>query len=230
MRIDTVQFGGRYYERYMPDLFHALMCIIKEQGQLRQFSIVKEGYPTEFYGIISALESQKNSLQELLIEKCAYSTEFENHLSPSVQNITYLNISYIEFSTQLFELIGNLQKLQFLSLWCYVDHIPDEDMKIQVKQFSEILPLTLQYFDLEDNWLGLYSEIFLNHCNAPLKKLLIYYLDNEKISKALIKFCKRNRALNYVGISRCLKLDDKIRKEVEEYVTLVPHEHIIVNC
>ncbi|RIB24566.1 hypothetical protein C2G38_2069644 [Gigaspora rosea] len=145
-------------------------------------------------------------------------------------NITYLNITNIEFSTQLIELIDNLQKLQFLSLWCFVeDNITDEDLKIQVMQFSEKFPLTLKYFNLKNNWLGSYTTIFLNHCNAPLKKLLIYRLDNEKISKALVEFCIRKRTLNYVGVNY-LNIDDDIRKEIEVYVTLVPYERIVVDC
>ncbi|RIB20748.1 hypothetical protein C2G38_1168025 [Gigaspora rosea] len=254
----------------------------------------------EFYGVISALESQKNSLQEVILDNCHFSVEFEvfnncknletlrirhcateplklldykvstlevveceidtqsmasifeksgillqrlkleldeefqdetlllEALRSFCPNITYLSIQRIGFSTQLIVLIGNLQKFQFLSLWCVnFDYIPEEVMKIRVIQFSEILPLTLQYFDLGNTLLEPYTDILINHCNVPLKKMLIYRLNNERISKALVEFCMRNKALNYVGVFKYFDLDDNTKKEVEPYVKLVPYEYIV---
>ncbi|KAF0552656.1 hypothetical protein F8M41_021346 [Gigaspora margarita] len=154
-------------------------------------------------------------------------------------NIIYLYITHIGFSTQLLELIANLQKLQFLSLG-YAYHTPKEENKIQVMQFAKILSSTLQYLDIAidmaynipDNLLDSFIDILLDHCNAPLKKLLIssVSLNNEKNIKALIKYCTRIRTLNYVGIVKYNDLDDDIRNELEKYVTLVPYKHIVVNC
>ncbi|KAF0514785.1 hypothetical protein F8M41_017509 [Gigaspora margarita] len=208
MKINTLEleFENKYHEDEK-EFFHTLIWIIKSQDQLKQFGLIGgEKCPTKFYGIISALESQKSSLQEVIIDYCAFSTEFEvlkncknleilhirycDYMIPlkildynkintlevvdcpidskdialilekfgiSLQrlklvsddkiqeeslllevlksfcpNITYLNISNIEFSTQLLEFIGNLQKLQFLtlsSLWCIVDDISEEELK-----------------------------------------------------------------------------------------------------
>ncbi|KAF0546345.1 hypothetical protein F8M41_001446 [Gigaspora margarita] len=126
-------------------------------------------------------------------------------LKSSCPNIIYLNISDVGFSTQFLELIGNLQKLQFLTLWplqC-INSIPEEE---------------LRYFCLNSC-----IDILLNNCYAPLKTLLIHRLDNEIKAKALIEICIRKRSLNYVGvISRYMNLDNNIKKEVEEYVALVP--------
>ncbi|KAF0479016.1 hypothetical protein F8M41_023924 [Gigaspora margarita] len=135
-------------------------------------------------------------------------------------NITYLRISGFVFSTQFIELIGNCQKLQFLSLWCFTKDIPDEELKIRIIQFSEILPLTLEDIYL-DSWLRKYTDIFLNNCNTPLKKLRMYEIYNETIFKALVEFCKRTKTLNYVSVSKYLNLDDNIKKELEAYVALV---------
>ncbi|RIB29368.1 hypothetical protein C2G38_2155415 [Gigaspora rosea] len=291
---------------YNQQIFHALISVIKSQEQLRVFGITGTEYLTEFHGMISALESQKNSLQEVFIDSCAFNEEFEvlkncknlealrircydqelsklskildnkigNKIStlevicsqiyaqPIVSmleksgtllqrlrldlngqeyslvlealksfcpNIIYLDIMNIKFSTQLVELISDLQKLQFLSLRCYNDDIPDEELKKRVIRFSEILPLTLQYLSL-NTWLGPYTDILLNHCNVPLKKLLIYEINNEKIAKALIEFCIRNKTLNYVGVCKYFDLDDNIRKEVEAYVELVPFGQIVGYC
>ncbi|KAF0514773.1 hypothetical protein F8M41_017499 [Gigaspora margarita] len=291
------------------ELFQALLCVIESQEKLKKFLICSLTSIEEFYGTISALESQKNTLQEFIIPvPGSCSAEFEvlkncknleilrilycedaellkklNYKISTLQiiggsidastmvqileesgtllkrifikeitsgsesieiweeslleafmsfcpNITYLNISIIGFSTQLLTLIGNLQKLQFLTLRCDVEDMPKEELKKQVIQFAEILPVTLQYLDFRDTWLKPYIDLLLNHCNASLKKLLIYHHDNEKNTKALIEFCKRNRTLNYVGVNKYLKLDDNIRKELETFVTLVPYECIVVDC
>ncbi|KAF0555476.1 hypothetical protein F8M41_017199 [Gigaspora margarita] len=299
-KISTLELDG-VYSKYKPRLlFNSFMHIIKSQEQLRRFKLNGKIFSKEFYGIISALECQKNSLQEIIIENCSFSAEFKvlkncknleilrirncndakllkvlnykvstleiincsidastivqileesgillqsillqrlkfksedteiweesllEALKSFCPNITYLNISRIGFSTQLLELIGNLQKLQFLTLQCIIN-IPEEEIKIRVMRFAEILPLTLHYFDLRDYWLTPYIDILLNHCNAPLKKMLIFLLYNEKNAKALIKFCIRKRTLNYVGVDYLI-LDDYIRKDIESYVTLVPCE------
>ncbi|KAF0547179.1 hypothetical protein F8M41_000749 [Gigaspora margarita] len=264
-----------------------LIRIIKSQEQLRQF-----------YGIISALESQKNSLQEVIIEYCNCNAEFEvlkncnnleilrmryygnpeklNILNCKINtleivgfqidasyiiqilensglllkrlkfssdwileeplllealkvfcpNITYLNISFIEFSTQLLEVIDNLQNLQFLTLGCTSYSSAKEELKMLARQFAEILPSTLQYLDLRGVWLKPYMKIFLNNCNAPLKKLLLYELD-KKIAEVIIEFCIR---MKYVGLFEYLFLDDNIRNEMETYIKLVPYESIVIDC
>ena len=74
-KINTIELC--YFESdYKPHLFHALIYVIKSQEQLRLFSLVGD-YPAEFYGIISALESQKNSLHEVILDSCDFSAEFE---------------------------------------------------------------------------------------------------------------------------------------------------------
>ncbi|KAF0332868.1 hypothetical protein F8M41_019118 [Gigaspora margarita] len=282
-----------------------LIYIIKSQERLRLFSL-RGDKSSEFHGIISALENQKNSLQEVIVKNCHYSAEFEvlkncknletlrirncskellktlnykvntleivdssidastivpileksglllqrlrlkiessireeslllKTLNTFCPNVTYLNIINIEFSAQFLELIGNLQKLQFLTLQCTVGDVPKEELKIQAMQFAEILPLTLQYLNLRHNtWLESYNDIFLNHCNAPLKRLFIDRFNNEKIVKALIEFCIRNKALKYVAVYKLYDLydlEDNTRKEVETYVSFVPFKHIIVKC
>ncbi|RIB25484.1 hypothetical protein C2G38_2067262 [Gigaspora rosea] len=304
-KINTLELE-EFYSDYEPQFFHsliqAIIYIIKSQDQLRLFSVAGGDFPANFHGIISALESQKNSLQEVIIDSCGYSTEFEilkscknletirirycntkllklldckissleisdcpldvqtiiiilkktgsllqrlklevsddeiweeslilGALKSFFSNITFLNITNIGFSTQLIELIGNLQSLQFLTLR-FINDIPEEELKIRVMQFAKILPSALQYLELRDVWLSSYINILLNHCKAPLKKLLIDHLDNEKNSKALIEFCMRNKALSYVGVNRNLNLNDNFIKEVGAYVTLVSCEYIVVNC
>ncbi|RIB13980.1 hypothetical protein C2G38_2196389 [Gigaspora rosea] len=69
------------YDSYKTQFFHALIHdiiqIIQSQEQLRLIKIDGIKEPSEFHGIISALESQKNSLQEAVIENCGLSAGFE---------------------------------------------------------------------------------------------------------------------------------------------------------
>ncbi|KAF0359848.1 hypothetical protein F8M41_014336 [Gigaspora margarita] len=300
-------FYSEYESKSIHTLFSALIHFIKSQEQLRKFILDGDNCPTEFYGIISALESQKDTLQEVILDGCVFSAEFEvlnncknlealrilncdmellkildcNISSLEISNsqidvpitvqilekigillqrlkikteiiireeslllkalkffcpnIIYLYITDIRLSTQLLELIGNLPKLQFLSLG-YAYHTREEVKKIRVVQFAEILPTSLQYLDIAlgipTTLLGSYIDILLDHCNAPLKKLLISNanLNIERNAKALIRYCTRIRTLNYVGIFKYYDLGDDIRNELEKYVILVPYKHIVVNC
>ncbi|KAF0533035.1 hypothetical protein F8M41_010735 [Gigaspora margarita] len=293
------------YDSYKTPLFHDIIQIIKSQEQLRLIYINGIGikHPSEFHGIISALESQKNSLQEVTIENCDWNAEFEilNNcknldtfrirncdmkllkilnckfstleivseycdVSATTQfieisglmlkrlklklgsmikvqileleafksfcpNITYLELWYIEFSTQLIEVIGNLQKLQFLTLHFLWDNIDEtkEELDVRVIHFAEILPLTLQYLKFWGNLqLNSCIDIFLNHCsNVPLKTLSIHHLYEEKTVNALIEFSKRNRTLNCVGLY--YYLDDDVKKKVEKYVRLESYEYTDVH-
>ncbi|KAF0511805.1 hypothetical protein F8M41_018169 [Gigaspora margarita] len=248
-----------FYSDSEPELIHALICIIKSQEQLRQFSLLSgEGYPKEYHGIISALESQQNSLQEVLINCCSCSTEFKyskilqksgtvlqrlslvseyeriqeeplllETLKSFCPNITYLSIGNVGFSTQYLELISNLQKLQFLTL-CWIFETLDDEPELLVMQLAKLLPLTLQYLDLSYSCIESFTDILLSNCYAPLKYLLIECLDDEEKIKALTEFCIRKKTLNYVGVH--VDVDDDIKKKVEEYVTLMPYDRIVVNC
>src|SRR5690242_16817039 len=53
---------------YLPQLCHKLACIIKSQEHLKHF---------KFRCIMMTLESQKETLKEIIIEDCPYSTELK---------------------------------------------------------------------------------------------------------------------------------------------------------
>ncbi|KAF0557798.1 hypothetical protein F8M41_012255 [Gigaspora margarita] len=184
--------------------------------------------------IIQILEKSGSLLQRLKLESMNGIIIEESLLLKTLKsfcpNITYLDISCTELSTQLLELIGNLQNLQYFTLrsvW-FINRIRKEELKIRVKKFAEILPLTLQYLDLRYSCLHSYIDILLNNCDVPLKNLLINCIDNEKTTNALIEFSKRKRTLNCVGVnSYCNR---SLAKEMERYFALVPSKCIIVNC
>ncbi|KAF0558071.1 hypothetical protein F8M41_010601 [Gigaspora margarita] len=80
-------------------------------------------------------------------------------------NLKYFHILDVKFSTQLLDFIGNLKKLQFLSLGWHVEMFEEEILNL-----AKILPFSLQYLDLYYIPLNSNFDIFLN---APLRKLLI---------------------------------------------------------
>ncbi|KAF0511817.1 hypothetical protein F8M41_018181 [Gigaspora margarita] len=188
-----------HYSNYEPRTLHALEYIIKSQEQLRQFSLsgIFE-YLTKFHGIISALDCQNKSLYEVIIESCTCDTEFKVLMNCKNLGILRIHDCNVEFSTQFLVLIGNLQKLQFLTLWDIYEILGDEP-KIQIMQFAKLLPLTLQYLDLRNSCLSSYIDILFNNCNASLKYLLIDRHDDEKGSKALIEFCIRKKNFELCG-------------------------------
>ncbi|KAF0454752.1 hypothetical protein F8M41_001531 [Gigaspora margarita] len=307
-KLNTLNIEVPHY--YDPQLFHSLICIINSQKQLKQFYMSDTyGFSENLHNIISALKSQKQSLQECRIFGCKFTevfkvlANFENletlcvggckssnnkellkileknfykintfevitnmgfdtlnivqclkkfgsllqrlkleaigddiveqsllleTIKSFCPNITYLYIWDIGLSAQFQELIGNLQKLQFLTLYDLddeLDEIIEEDLRRQVIQFAGRLPSTLQYLDINSSSLNSYIDILLNHCNAPLKKLIISHLD-EKNAKALIEFSIRKRTLNYVGVHN---VNENFKKEMEGYVTLVPYENAVIS-
>ncbi|RIB14546.1 hypothetical protein C2G38_2095609 [Gigaspora rosea] len=302
-----------------PRLYRLLANIIKSQEHLRRFELsCEEGLQSEFYGVISALESQRYTLQEIKLDNCAYSTEFnvlkncdeleELHIlnceeeellkaldtdfchistleicSYSIDaliiipilensyiflqrlklysedqevytqqllktlmtfcpNLTYLYISFIKFSDQLLKLIDSLRKLQFLTLSLIDNEKSNEIVKIHVMQLAKILPLKLQYLDLDitGKWLLCpHIDILLKYCDAPLKKLIFSKdPDEKKIIDAIIRFCVRKKSLIYVNIGRIVKFNDNfnnnywnnLKKNLEVYIKLVPYECIVVDC
>ncbi|RIB28874.1 hypothetical protein C2G38_2058218 [Gigaspora rosea] len=308
-------------------MYRAVANIIKSQNQLKRFDLICETeLHKEFYCIVSALESQRKSLQEIKIWNCDYSAEFEvlmkcenlkvvriidcfeekkllNILNTSLYNINtleissyainapdimqilersglllqrlkvysedheicsqsilldtlitfcpnimYLYISYVKFSSQLLKLINCLQKLQFLTL-VWINDGSEEEMKERVMQLAKLLPQSLQYLNLGDIWVNSHIDILLNHCEAPLKKLLFsinYDNDYEKTIDALIRFCIRKKSLNDVNVSRYVNKTTyvfrfrissvsntnwkRVQKDLEGFVNLVPYESIVVDC
>ncbi|KAF0541553.1 hypothetical protein F8M41_005324 [Gigaspora margarita] len=295
LNFEGFDFGSDSYSNSEPQLFHAFISIIKSQKQLRHFTVFGGNeFPIKF--IISALESQKQSLQEVSMDYCTCTEEFNvlkdcknlkilrisdcehvkrlelsvntlditnfmiysSNLVPILKNsgsllqrlrlradedsireesvlietlasfcpnITYLNIAPIKFSAQLVDLIGNLQKLQSLTLG---NEYMLED-EILFTQFAKTLPPTLQYLDLTYPTFTPYIHVLLNNSHARLKYLLINRFENKETIKALIEFCKRKRTLKYIGVNPRYLIDD-IKKEVEGYVSLVPLGRIFVNC
>ncbi|KAF0557807.1 hypothetical protein F8M41_012263 [Gigaspora margarita] len=83
---------SEYYSGYGLQLLHAILCIIKSQVQLREFRLIGEENPKEFHGIISALESQKESLEEVTIAYCDCNAEFK--VLMNCKNLKILRIKY----------------------------------------------------------------------------------------------------------------------------------------
>ncbi|RIB22077.1 hypothetical protein C2G38_1031727 [Gigaspora rosea] len=68
-----------YDSDYLPQLCQELKFIIKSQDHLKYFKFASklDTRPRDLYGIVLALKSQKKALKGIILEGCAYSTEFE---------------------------------------------------------------------------------------------------------------------------------------------------------
>ncbi|RIB23144.1 hypothetical protein C2G38_2073580 [Gigaspora rosea] len=93
-KISSLQLE-RPYSEHEPQLFHIqpLIRMIKSQEQLKKVSL--NGLDsTQFYAIITALESQKNSLQEIMIDHCKYDAKSE--LLKNYKNLErfHIRVSY----------------------------------------------------------------------------------------------------------------------------------------
>ncbi|KAF0403830.1 hypothetical protein F8M41_009180 [Gigaspora margarita] len=98
------------------------LCIIKSQEQLRLFSIYESEYASEFDGIISALESQENSLQKVVLTNCGYNKEFE--ALKNSKNLETLCISYCDYLKMLIMLkILDYNKISTLEVVGYVEYL-----------------------------------------------------------------------------------------------------------
>ncbi|KAF0511818.1 hypothetical protein F8M41_018182 [Gigaspora margarita] len=106
-------FCSNYNQRLLP----ALICIIKSQEQLRKFRLIgEENFTIEFNGIISSLECQIKSLQEVKIESCICNTEFK-----VLNNCKNLRILRIHDCGNLNILEASLKTLE---ITCYPIYTP----------------------------------------------------------------------------------------------------------
>ncbi|RIB23721.1 hypothetical protein C2G38_2170380 [Gigaspora rosea] len=165
-KISALVFNGfefKFTEAEYDQLQSTLIYIIKSQKQLKLFSIVIEEHAlTKYCSIISALEKKTGiSLQRLKVEsRCEQIQEYSlliNALKSFCPNITYLNIMNIGFSIKLIEAFCNLQKLQFLTLICNVDDVPEEEMKIRAMK-----KLIIEKLDNEERNVGLEDPSMLD--------------------------------------------------------------------
>ncbi|KAF0483868.1 hypothetical protein F8M41_023195 [Gigaspora margarita] len=118
---NATKIGALRFEEFEPDydpqVIHALIRIIKSQEELKQFNIVGGFLPKKFQGIISALESQKQSLREVIIEGCGYSTEFK--MLMNCENLEILRIRYCDYERILGFFDYNINTLEVVD--CEID-------------------------------------------------------------------------------------------------------------
>ncbi|RIB11612.1 hypothetical protein C2G38_2250052, partial [Gigaspora rosea] len=164
------------YTKYDPQVFQALISIIKSQEQLRLFRINSgdgEDVIEEYNGIISALTSQKQSLQEIILEYCEYSVEFEvlmncenleilriDNSDYILLNISGSKINTLEVTDQIIKtspIVSFLEKsgtlLQRLKLIC--SEISEEESHLLKALISKFLCPNLTYLYM---CVGTFSE------------------------------------------------------------------------
>ncbi|RIB14079.1 hypothetical protein C2G38_2144241 [Gigaspora rosea] len=116
-KISTLNLGTFGYN-YEPQIYQALVNIIKSQGNLRRFSLICETeFQTAMCGVISALESQRKNLQEIKLDGCAYSAEFK--VLMNCEKLKVLRILYCEEKKLLKILDTGLCKISTLEISSY---------------------------------------------------------------------------------------------------------------
>ncbi|RIB06572.1 hypothetical protein C2G38_2216712 [Gigaspora rosea] len=183
-----------------------------------------EPFPKEFHGIISALESQNNSLKDVTIKLCKCSAEFK-----VLMNCKNLEILRIKHCANVNILEASLNTLEITSFMIDASEI----VQILKKSSTLLQRLSLVSTD-EPTW---EVSLILKTIIGNLQKLQFLTLRDifeiledepeilsytvckniavdiaEKV-KALIEFCIRKGFLNYVGVEKRFKLDDNIKKE-----------------
>ncbi|RIB20780.1 hypothetical protein C2G38_2141010 [Gigaspora rosea] len=109
---------NRFISDCESQLFHVLICIINSQEHLRKFSVSNEE-SNEFHGIISSLEKQKSSLQEVNIENCAFSAEFE--VLKNIKNLEILRVRNCDHPKLLKILNNKISTLEIVNLPIGID-------------------------------------------------------------------------------------------------------------
>jgi len=137
--ISSLKIEEIYYNNEA-QLRHAIITFIKSQEQLKQFGLFsEEAKIMEAHGIISALKSQKLSLQEVTLESCNFDEEFETLID--CENLEILRIRYCNYVKIL---AANLNTLEIIG--CSID----TSNMVQILQKSGSLLQRLK-FESTDN-------------------------------------------------------------------------------
>ncbi|CAG8673663.1 9600_t:CDS:2, partial [Gigaspora rosea] len=71
-----------------------------------------------------------------------------------------------------------------------------------------------------------YIDVILNHCNAPLERLIFHYI-NKEITDAVIAFCNRKKTLKY-----CCDMNGPQEEwlRLKKYDQILTYKYIVVYC
>ncbi|RIB23732.1 hypothetical protein C2G38_2170407 [Gigaspora rosea] len=100
----NLEIWSDYEPQLFHSLFHPIIRIIKLQDQLKRFGLDGGDHClTELHGIISALECQKNSLQEVIIKNVLI-TKSSRYLKIA-KILKFRNASYLNYSSKMLNLL-----------------------------------------------------------------------------------------------------------------------------
>ncbi|KAF0452389.1 hypothetical protein F8M41_001898 [Gigaspora margarita] len=184
---------------------HALIYVIKLQERLRLFRIA--GGHTEFYGIISALEYQKNSLQEVVIQDCSFNAEF--NVLNNCKNLETIRI--LCCNTELLKILD----YKISTLEVFDTPINAQTMALILEKAGILLQrLIVESITIDEDILE--ESLLLEAIKSFCPNITYFKIRHIEFSTQLLELIEA--------------LDDNIRKEVEAKVALVPDYYIIVDC
>ncbi|CAG8439562.1 4893_t:CDS:1 [Cetraspora pellucida] len=108
---------------YGSQIHHTFASIVRAQEQLKRFNLTYEAdFQAKFNGIISALENQRKSLQEIKIHGCAYDAEFE--VLMNCEKLEVLRIVYGDEQELLKLLVNGFCKFNTLEITTFQLNAP----------------------------------------------------------------------------------------------------------
>ncbi|RIB14752.1 hypothetical protein C2G38_2094998, partial [Gigaspora rosea] len=193
-KINTLTFNA-FESDYEPKLYHTFLCIVKSQEQLKRFDLIGgEGLPAEFYGIISALEYQKNSLQEIKIDYCAYSKEFET-LS-NCEKLKVIRILYCDEDNKLLKILNtNCYRICTLEITSYS---LDALNIIQILEKSGLLLQRLK-LNSEEEEISSQSNL-LETLTTYCPNIVYLYISHIELSQQFLKLVESLQKLQYLTL------------------------------
>ncbi|KAF0561096.1 hypothetical protein F8M41_000121 [Gigaspora margarita] len=208
-KISALKFV-KFDPKYELQLFSAFKFLIISQEQLRKFSLViGKDFHARYQGMISALECQKNTLEEIMIENCGYSAEFEK--LNNCKNLETLRIWHCD--TKLLKILN-----------CEISTLEIVNFELNSSTIIQILEksgLLLQRLKLGSLCKMLEEESLLLEslkCFCPNIKYL--NIMNIGFSTQFLELICNLQDLQFLTFA----------KKVESYVKLIPYERIVVNC
>ncbi|KAF0536460.1 hypothetical protein F8M41_009128 [Gigaspora margarita] len=196
-KISSLKFV-EFYSHYDPQVYRALINIIKSQEQLLYFNIFDgEDFPEKnYHGIISALESQKNSLRELIIKHCICNEEFK--VLKTSENLEILRIKYC---TKLLTLSD--YKLSTLEI---VDRPIDASKIVLILEKSGTL---LQRLKLEsENEMILEQSLLLETLRSFCPNIIYLEILNFKFSSKFSDLISNLQNLQFLSLWCFWSIDD----------------------
>ncbi|CAG8441510.1 621_t:CDS:1 [Cetraspora pellucida] len=186
-KINNLKIG--YNKQLSTEYLH----IIRSQAELKSFSLLgNDRCSRKLCGVISALENQKKTLKEIVLDHCVYNSEFK--VLMKCENLEIIRISYCD--EKLFELLNiSLCRISTLEISSYSVNASDI---IQILETSGSLlqRLKLNSADLKINSQSLLLKTLMAFC----PNIIYLYISSVRLSTQFVEFISSSRKLQFLTL------------------------------